>query len=208
MRNAEKPGGRKKRASGQLTGQKPLARNNPAGANRKSETLRRAAINLFILFHLIAITCVAVPWNVSIVKVVKGLVAPYLRWTGLYQTWDMFAPDPMKINADVKSVVMTRNRHVRVWSFPRMEELGFAERYGKERYRKFAEILPLPQNAPLWPDVARKIARSFRSQTDPPEKIMLIQFVSDIDPGADESHEPAVTPNVFYDDYLQPGDFE
>src|ERR1700761_8434852 len=139
MSNAAKPGGRNKRASGQPTGQKPLARN------------KRIAINLFILFHLVAITCVAVPWNVSIVKDVKDLVAPYLRWTGLYQTWDMFAPDPMKINAYVKSVVMTQNRHVHVWSFPRMEELGFAERYRKERYRKFAEILPLPQNAPLWP---------------------------------------------------------
>lgn len=177
-----------------------------AGGSGEENPFRRMAVNVFILFHLVAVTCVALPVKLPVVSGVKELVAPYLRWTGLYQTWDMFAPDPVKVNAYVKSVVMTRDGHVRVWSFPRMEELGFAERYRKERYRKFMEILPLPQNAPLWPDVARHIARQFPSRNDPPEKVILIQFVSEIDPHADQSHQPVARPNVFYDDYLSPGD--
>ena len=197
--NAARPKSRKKRI------QKPPGGERPIGASREGEAFRRAAINVFLLFHLVAITCVAVPSNFSFVRGVKELVAPYLRWTGLYQTWDMFAPDPVKVNAYLKSVVMTQQRHVHVWSLPRMEELGYAERYRKERYRKFAEILPLPQNAPLWPDVARHLAGMFPSKTDPPEKVILIQFVTDIVPGTNESRETVARPYVFYDDYLPPG---
>jgi len=208
MRNAGKASGRKKRIAGQAKGRNPHPSTRPEADNRETQTVRRAAINVFILFHLVAITCVALPWNLPIASGVKELVRPYMRWTGLYQTWDMFGPDPETVNSYVKSVIITQDRHMRVWSFPRMEELGFGERYEKERYRKFLEVLPQAQNAPLWPDVARHLARSLNSQADPPDKVMLIQFQSEIRPGADEQHEPAPRPNVFYDDYLQPGDLK
>jgi hypothetical protein len=206
MSSAGKASGRKKRIPGRAKGRKPLPPTKPEPENR--ESVRRAAISVFILFHLVAITCVALPWNLPITSSVKELVRPYMRWSGLYQTWDMFGPDPETVNSYVKSVIITQDRHMRVWSFPRMEELGLGERYEKERYRKFLEVLPQTQNAPLWPDVARHLARSLNSQADPPDKVMLIQFQSVIHPGVDDSQEPAPRPNVFYDDYLQPGDLK
>jgi hypothetical protein len=206
MSSAGKASGRKKRISGQAKGRKPLPPSKSEAENR--ESVRRAAINVFILFHLVAIICVALPWNLPITSSVKELVRPYMRWTGLYQTWDMFGPDPEMVNSYVKGVIITQDRHMRVWSFPRMEELGLGERYEKERYRKFLEVLPQTQYALLWPDVARHLARSLNSQADPPDKVMLIQFQSAIRPGVDDSHEPTPSPNVFYDDYLQPGDLK
>jgi hypothetical protein len=194
---------RKQRTPGQAKGPKGRPRTTPE--TEKGETLRRAAINVFILFHLIAITCVAVPGDFSPLRNVGELVGPYMLWTGLFQRWDMFAPDPTAVNSYVKAVVISGDRHMHVWSFPRMEELGFAERYRKERYRKFLEVLPQQQNAPLWPDVARHVARQFSSQTDPPDKVLLIEFQSDIHPSADGSPDLAPRPNVFYEDYVQPG---
>jgi hypothetical protein len=208
MKSTAKAGGRKKRIPGQAAGQKPHARTTPQAENSQADSLRHSAISIFILFHLVAITCVALPLNISPVRSVKELIAPYLRWTGLYQTWDMFGPDPERVNSYVKSVIITQDRHVHVWSFPRMEELGFGERYVKERYRKFCEVLPQAQNAPMWPDVARHVARMFNSKTDPPDKVMLIQFQSEIHPGSNGQPEPVPRPNVFYDDYLQPGDLK
>jgi len=208
MKNAGKASGRKKRIPGQAKGRKPLPHARSEAENRDAKTVRRAAINVFILFHLVAITCVALPWNLPIAAGVKELVRPYMRWTGLYQTWDMFGPDPEMVNSYVKSVIVTQDHHMRVWSFPRMEELGLGERYEKERYRKFLEVLPQTQYALLWPDVARHLARSLNNPSDPPDKIMLIQFQSEIRPGVDDSHEPTPRPNVFYDDYLQPGDLK
>ena len=195
---------RKKRAAGQIKG-----RSHPQirpGVEFEMGALRRGAISIFILFHLIAITCVAVPLRFSALMGIRELVMPYMRWSGLFQTWDMFAPDPESVNSYVKGVVITRDRHMQVWSFPRMEELGFAERLRKERYRKFSEVLPQPQYAPLWPDVARHLGRQLNNKSDPPDKILLIQFQSEIHPGADESSNPVPRPGVFYEDYLQPGD--
>ena len=203
--NESKGNRRKKRASGQAKGQsRPTTR--PEEENFEIDALRRGAISVFILFQLIAITCVAVP--LKALSNVKELFMPYMRWSGLFQSWDMFAPDPQSVNSYVKAVVISRDRRMQVWSFPRMEELGFEERFRKERYRKFAEVLPQQQFAPLWPDVARHLGRLLNNSSDPPDKILLIQFQSDIHPGANEPLDPVARPNVFYDDYLQPGDLQ
>lgn len=164
------------------------------------------AVSIFILFHLIAITCWAVPVNFSAVRELREIIRPYMLWTGLYQSWDMFAPNPKSIDAYIKAVVFTQDRHMKVWTFPRMEELNFRERYPKERYRKFAEMLPDQKNEALWPGVAAHVARLFNNPIDPPDKVVLIEFRADIKPGQDESSPPVPEPNVFYEGYLEPGD--
>jgi hypothetical protein len=200
--NDPKGNRRKKRNPGQT-------RSQARPQTRQEETyeigaLRRGVISVFILFHLLVITVVAVPLKAF--AGVKELVMPYMRWSGLFQSWDMFGPDPVKVNAYVKAVVISRDRHMQVWSFPKMEDLGLGERFRKERYRKFLEVLPQPQYAALWPGVAGHLARSLNNPADPPDKVLLIEFQSDIHPGADDSPEPAARPNVFYEDYLPPGE--
>ena len=190
------------RANSRKTVSERSAKNGNAG----SGDFRRGAVNIFILFHLIAIACWTMPWNFAVVRDVRAVVGPYMIWSGLFQTWDMFAPNPSSVNSYIKAIVITRNHHLKVWTFPRMEELSIGERYRKERYRKFVEVLPNPQNGILWPAVAGHAARLFNNPNDPPEKVMLIQFRADITPGEDESHEPVPEPNVFYDDYVEPGD--
>jgi hypothetical protein len=196
-----------------------------AKENAEMDALRRGAISAFILFHLVAIACVAIP--AKALSGAKDLFMPYMRWSGLFQSWDMFAPEPQSVDSYVKAVVITREHHIKVWSFPRMEELSLFQKFRKERYRKLAEVLPQPEFAPLWPDVASHVARFFANPADPPEKIMLIQFQSETRPPTPAaklpgtptptpaaklpgtpSREPEATPrpNVFYDDYLQPGD--
>lgn len=167
---------------------------------------RHTIISAFILFHLIAITCWALPWNPAVVKDVKELIRPYMLWSGLFQSWDMFAPNPKPENAYVRAVVITSDRHIKVWNFPRMEELSFGQRYQKERYRKFTESILDQRNEALLPDAANHIARLFNNPLDPPDKVMLIQFQSDIKLWGDDTHEPTPKPNIFYDEYVQAGD--
>jgi hypothetical protein len=182
-----------------------ISKRMPGTARASERSFKQGAISLFILFHIIAITCWALPWNIPVFRDVRYLVLPYLRWSGLFQSWDMFAPNPEPVNSYLKAVVITHDHHMRVWSFPKMEELGFWERYRKERYRKFTEGLAAPGNEALWPDVASHIARAFDGPGDSPYKVMLIQYRSDIKPGTDESNE-APKLNVFYEGYIQPGD--
>jgi len=135
---------------------------------------------------------------------VREFVLPYMLWTGLFQSWNTFAPDPKEENSYIKAVVMTQNHHMHVWAFPLMEQLSFGERYRKERYRKFTEVLPEQANAALWPDVAKHLAWQFNSPTDPPDKVMLIQFQTAIKPGATEADAPSAKPHIFYENDLQP----
>lgn len=164
----------------------------------------QGAISVFILFHLIAIICWTVPANSLFVEEVRDLVDPYMQWTALTQSWDTFAPDPKAVNAYVKAVVITRKHHIHVWTFPRMEQLSFAERYRKERYRKFAENLVVEKNAFLLPDIAGHVAGMYKNPADPPQKSMLIQFMAEITPWRDDARTPR--PTVFYEDFLRPED--
>lgn len=209
-----------------------VAKNNPATVPQKSQRkrtyrsgqaesgngahsaasdgndFRPGLISAFILFHLIAIICWGLPWQARPVQTVNAILRPYMLWTGLFQSWNMFAPDPTPLNSYVKAVVITRDRHLKVWNFPRMEELNLSQRYRQERYRKFQEVLPDIANQALWPDVATHVARMFASEADPPDRVMLIRFSSPIDPARGESEESPAQPWDFYDDYIDPGDLK
>lgn len=181
-------------------------RSNRDDASRgNTKGLVRGAISVFILFHLIAITCWALPVNWLPVVGVRQITRPYMLWTGLFQTWDMFAPDPASRNTYIKAVVITEH-HIHVWTFPRMDQLSFWQRYQKERYRKFVENMLPEQNAAVLPDVVRHIARFYNDPSDPPRKVMLIKFQSDIMPGSGDQPEPKPKPSDLYDEYLGPED--
>jgi hypothetical protein len=100
---------------------------------------------------------------------------PYPLWTGLFQKWDMFAPDPSKLNCYVGAQIAFRDGRTALWNFPRMENLGIVEKYFQERYRKYAnDNLRLDSDAPAWPDAARYIARLHCSAVNPPVRYRSI----------------------------------
>ena len=173
----------------------------------KTKRSLQAVISTFILFHLIAIACWALPVNWPLVVGVRQITQPYMLWTGLFQTWDMFAPNPPSTNVYVKAVVIT-DHHIHVWTFPQMDQLSFGQRYQKERYRKFLENMLLEQNAALLPDLVRHIARFYNDPSDPPHKVMLIKFQSEIKPGSGDKPEPKAKPYDLYDEYLGPEDLK
>jgi hypothetical protein len=131
-----------------------------------------------------------------------------MLWSGLFQSWDTFAPNPPNANSYVKAAVVTQDHHIHVWAFPRMEELSYSQRYFKERYRKFSEVMLQPGSAAILPDIAKHIARSFNSPTDPPEKVLMVQYQTDITPGMDKTRAPTPKEFAFYDDYVQPEDLK
>jgi hypothetical protein len=150
-------------------------------------------VSVFLAFHLIAITCWAVPLNTRLFAKAKEALAPYMLWSGLFQAWDMFAPDPSKVNAYIQGVVTLRNGQTRTWSCPRMQELSLVQRYFKERYRKFGnERLRMDENVALWPDAARYVARMFAGDpANPPVRVQLVRYWTFVGPpGSSEAPGP------------------
>lgn len=169
---------------------------HPASAPlSENQQFLRGAITAFIFFHLIAIACWSFPFTFSPVENIKEFTRPYMIWAGLFQSWDFFAPNPKRTDSYVEAVVITQGHRQQVWAFPRMEQLGYFDRYREERYRKFAENLPDRKSAGLWPGVAKHAAGLYAGQADPPEAVLLIEFQAPILPG----QRLILKPDIFYE---------
>lgn len=173
-------------------------------------TIKRVLINAFLAFHMIAITCWSMPIDSPLHSAFTSVLRPYFLWSGLFQSWDMFAPSPKSVNARVEAAVIYKDGHTLNWKFPRMEQLGLAERYYKERYRKYVENLQEDKNAALWPDAARHLARSnYNDPSNPPQIVILARYWSDIVPHENSSHHPeAELGKIFYEYDVQPQDLK
>ena len=180
---------------------------NESGRRWNRTRLLRVVTSAFVLFNLLAIVSWSVPIESPLILAMRGWFQPYMRWSGLFQSWNMFAPNPRSINAYVEAAVITRNGTVRNWKFPRMEQLSVSERFVKERYRKFVENLPEQKYSAIWPDVARHIARSCKDSSNPPEIVMLIRYWTDIQPPAKfDVKPPPIRAHIFFEYKVLPED--
>jgi hypothetical protein len=143
------------------------------------------AIDIFIVFHIFAITAWAIPFRSQFVVDSVALVRPYILWSGLFQDWNMFSPMPKATNTYLQAVIIYKDGSTQMWDFPRMELLTLAQKYSKERYRKFVEILLDQRNAALRPDVARYVARLPGIREKNPQQVWLMVKWSNILPNGD-----------------------
>src|SRR5262249_43162511 len=102
-------------------------------------------------------------------------IGTYVIKSGLWHSWDMFSPDPLSINFNLKAEISYQNGAVRTWTFPRMEKLGYWERFHKERYRKWRERVRMDIYSVVWDDTARYIARLNDTPTNHPVQVTLIR---------------------------------
>lgn len=169
--------------------------------------IKRIAINVFLIFHLFAITVWCMPLNSPLTVAIRNAVRPYFLWTGLFQAWDMFAPSPKSVNSYIEAVVIYHDGHTLTWKFPRMEQLSLTERYEKERYRKYVENLNDDSKAGLWPDAARRIARINNDAGNPPEIVILVRHWSEIVPHDDAAyHAEPWHARIFFEYRVRPED--
>lgn len=148
----------------------------------------RAVLSLVILFHIVAFTAWTAPLNFPLIDDFRAAIRPYMLFTGLFQAWNMFAPDPMRTNSYLEAQVRLANGEIRIWHEPRMDQLGIGAKYVQERYRKYMnEHLRMDAESTLWPDAARRIARLYDTdKNNPPMNVNLIRYWSEIlPPGPD-----------------------
>jgi hypothetical protein len=167
------------------------------------------AINTFLMFHILAITCWCMPLSSPFIAVCRDALRPYFVWSGLFQSWDMFSPQPKATNSYMEALVLYKDGSTKIWSFPRMEQLTLTEKYSKERYRKFVETILDNKNAALWPDVARYVAQLPEIRAGQPQKVMLVAKWSDIVRQDDGTFTRAPwDEHVFYSYDVKPEDLQ
>lgn len=171
--------------------------------------IQHLAINAFLMFHLLATTCWAIPFANPLAALGRNAVRPYFLWAGLFQSWDMFSPLPKSSNIYVEAIVLYEDGDTRNWAFPRMELLNLEDRYFKERYRKYVENLNDDAKDVLWPDAARFIARLNNNRPVRVKMVFLIRRWSAIVVRGDGSYGRAPSDaHIFYAHTISAGDLE
>lgn len=82
----------------------------------------------------------------------------YLTSTGLWQSWDMFAPNPADTDVYVDAVVTFQDGSEETYSFERIYDMPIPQKYVQERYRKFREYLSDDYYSYKWPRTAMRMA--------------------------------------------------
>src|SRR5438132_1633130 len=106
----------------------------------------RMLINAFILWHLFALTIWLLPES-ALRQSCFGLVSPYMTWTGFMQSWSLFSPNPAPMEVYVEARITYADGRVRSWVYPRMVNMGYLERYRRERFRKLIEMAHPDENS-------------------------------------------------------------
>lgn len=153
----------------------------------------RIWVKLFVLFHLVAITVWAFPvpttaiasgrvqpsgadwvtfWNAKVLKPFPPLRV-YAKTLGFWQYWDMFAPDPARVDRWGDAEIIYKDGKTKRYAYPRMADLSIWERYLRERYRKFFERAGSDQYVYFWPTFALRIALLNDDPTNPPVTVNL-----------------------------------
>lgn len=147
-----------------------------------------------IAFHVVAVTVWAIPlppdavaqekarpsgtawlqyWNNKYLKPLNP-IRGYVLASGVWQYWDMFAPDPSATDWYGDAEVTYRDGTVRRVAYPRMVDLPIPEKYVKERYRKFFERAHDEGTASMWPPFAQRMARwAYKDPQNPPVVVRL-----------------------------------
>ena len=148
--------------------------------------LKKAVIHLFVGFHLTAVVC----WSLSsphstasLNRKVRSRLAPYMVPMRFTQQWDMFAPNPNLSNNYLEAEVTFADGGRATWPFPRVDRMGYFERYRKERHRKWAteRVLAAGKPNPVVAEAAAAFAaRQVGRPGNPPRKVELVRYRSQI----------------------------
>lgn len=100
-------------------------------------------------------------------------VQQYILSLGLFQSWDMFAPNPTNKDIWCDAIVRYRDGSEKVYTYPRVSEVNYAEKYVIERYRKFYERVNHDLFQWMWPDFAQRVAVKMDDPANPPVQVVL-----------------------------------
>ncbi len=159
------------------------AEHQPGNFQPPMHPLKQVLLNVFIGGNLLFILVWAFPVNARWSNGTRKLIAPYMDLSGLTQGWDLFAPEPLSMNAYLVAEIAYRDGQTRTWRFPLPQDYGYYRRYFMARRMKWgADALRLDEDAALWPDAARYVARLNNLPNNPPATVTLVRHWSMIEP--------------------------
>jgi len=140
-----------------------------------------------ILLYLVVVGVQAIPSRIALAGRVQRALAPALCWTGLWQSWAFFAPNPRNAQFRLDAEIVREDGVTVIWKdAPARGSSPLARRRMQEyRLRRWTydRIIYDDYDPRLRPLLARYVAReAARTGASPPKDIMLRRHVGKIQP--------------------------
>lgn len=125
---------------------------------------RNFFISLFIIFNIMAMLRVHVPFESKFFSSLYGPIDSYLRVFSIDQTWMMFAKNPSRLNTFISAEVEFDDGSKDTYFFPDSSELSLLDKYiNGERYRKIiSESIRRDDHKFMWKDTAKFALRKLK----------------------------------------------
>lgn len=98
----------------------------------------------------------------------------YVMCTGVWQSWDMFAPEPSSLDIYLDAEVTYQDGTKRIVPYPRMYDLSLSQKYLKERFRKYVERVNEDKYSWKWIQLGRYMAQvAYTDKNNPPMVVVM-----------------------------------
>lgn len=146
-------------------------------------TWKKLLIGVFIGLNFLAMARTFMPLEKAVVGKIYEPVDHYLSFFSIYQSWNMFSPNPARVDAHISAEVEFDDGSRDVYYFPDSRSLSLSEKYRfGERFRVLLETARQDDNSYLWKDLAKFALRKLRSSNynKIPMKVHLYRHWSEI----------------------------
>jgi len=169
-------------------------RTDTPAARRPAMLLVRHWQTILVAGYALAVFSWTMPVGVFPPKqILDPVTMPVMRAFGLWQSWEMFAPDPRREDIRVEVRFVNRAGDGHVFMLTAMESMGYGERVQRERWRKFFnDHLRLDDERRLWQPFAEFMVRALRQEGQDPASIELVRWWRAADPQLGPDTRPDV----------------
>ncbi|MCA9603849.1 MAG: hypothetical protein R3A78_04620 [Polyangiales bacterium] len=162
--------------------------------------IRRAAINVFLVALLFVLGASGLPTIVDAQARLREWIDPFVDGIGLWQgQWELFAPEPDKINVAVVAIVEFDDGYVTDWRSPDWRTLTEFERFRHFRTGEYTDGIRQNANRGAWPALADYARRTAHHPTNPHAEVVRVSLWRDfvVIPRPAEPLRPRAQPFTF-----------
>lgn len=174
--------------------------------HRLPGALKRRLTSLFLGAWLLLLFVDTLPSTSLIHQRLKDKVDPFLDVTGLWQgTWQLFAPEPDKIDVRVTAEISYADGSTRTWQSPDWRDTSSWQKFVNFRAMEYFDNVRDDDNAAAWGSLADFLARTVPAaggSSIKPTKVKLARSWSLVPPLEEGLHRPYRERRTFEGPYV------
>ncbi len=145
------------------------------------------AANVFIAFYLFVVVAWTSPQGSPLRRLVRPFVK-FVRWSGLWHSWEMFAPDPLSATRYLLAEITLRDGDTLLWHAPSVDDQPAWRAFRQMRHTKYQSTVFRKDHAFLRGPLVHYLLRKYDFADNPPVAVRLLCAYRPVSP--DEGPAP------------------